>query len=176
MEENNPIHPSTIFGKNVRMGHYVVIEEGCEIGDDTFLGNFIVLRPNTKIGKNCSILSYVHTSGPCSIGDSVNLRYGVHITAGTVIESLVFIGGGTLTMNDRKIVWKRSDEIFVPNAPIIKRGARIGGGCIILPGVTVGENSQVAAGSIVTRDVPKGMLVMGSPARIVREVPLNEYL
>ena len=171
-----PIHPDTLFGENVRIGHYVIIEEGCEIGDDTFLGNFIVLRPHTKIGKGCSILSYVHTSGPCTIGDFVNIRYSTHISAGTIIEPLVFIGGGTLTMNDRKIVWKRSNEIFVPNAPIIKRGARIGGGCIILPGVTVGENSQVAAGSIVTRDVPMGMVVMGSPAKIVREVPREEWL
>jgi acetyltransferase-like isoleucine patch superfamily enzyme len=171
-----PIHPDVIFGKNVRIGHFVVIEEGCEIGDDTFLGNYVSLRPNTKIGKGCSILSYVSTSGPCLIGDFCNIRYYAHLTNGSVVESLVFIGPGVMTMNDRKIEYKRSNEKFSPNAPVIKRGARIGGSSIILPGVTIGENSQVAAGSLVTKDVPPRVVVMGSPAKIVRDVPPGEWV
>lgn len=170
----DPIHPDAIFGKNVRLGYYVVIEEECEIGDNTYIGNFCVMRPKTKIGKNCKIGHSTVFEGRGRLGDRITIMPHAQICLDAVIEDDVFLGPMYIGLNTKRIAHGRGKAIYSP--PIIKRAARIGGGVIVMPGVVVGENSLVGAGALVTKDVPDRAIVMGMPARIVGQVPEKEIL
>lgn len=170
-----PIHPTVKIGKDVRLGHYIVIEEGCEIGDGTFIGNFCVLREGTRIGKRCVIGHGTVFEGKCVIGDRVLIHAQCHITKGVVIEDDVFIAPMFVGANTPRIVHGRKYPLEL-KPYCIRRAARIGVGVVVLPGVTIGENALVGAGSVVTKDVPDRAIVMGVPARVVGEVPDDELL
>ncbi len=153
-----------------------IISESASIGEGTKLGNFIFIRDNTRIGKNCILGSYVDIEGDVTIGDNVSLQSGCYITRGVVIEDEVFCGPRVITMNDKKMTYRRPSLTFVRNAPRISRGARVGGGCVLLPGTTIGENALVGAGSVVTKDVPPRVIVVGNPARVVGNVREDEII
>lgn len=129
----------------------VVIASGTRIGSMTLIHQGAEIGAGTTIGSHCNICS-------CKIGDRVSIQTACHITRGVVIEDDVFVGPGVVTLNDKLTGGEMS-------FPRICRGARVGGGSVILPGVTIGENAVVGAGSVVTRDVPAGQTVVGNPAR-----------
>lgn len=170
-----PIHPDVIFGKNVRVGHYVVIEEDCEIGDGCFIGNNTVVRAGCIFGNHCVVGHNVVFEANSKFGNHVTINAQCHMTQGIIVEDEVFFGPGVITMNTRHICYGRKiPRIYEP--PIVKRASRIGGGSKILPGVIIGENALVAAGSVVTKNVPNGAIVMGVPAKVVGMVAKNELL
>ncbi len=156
------IHPGTKFGKNVRLGFGVVIEEGCEIGDDTMLANYCVLRPFTKIGKNCKIGHFFVSEGWNSIGDNVRIGPYSIVTFKCIVEDDVFIAPQFLALNDKKAGRSTREEL---RAPIIKKGARIGGAVTVNPGVVVGEDCLVGSHSLVNKDVGCGDLAYGVPSK-----------
>ena len=157
-------------------GQNCVIFTDVLIGETTRLGNFVMIRSNTRIGERCTIGSYVDIEGDVVIGDGVSLQSGCYITRGVVIEDDVFCGPRMITMNDKRICHARPVLKFERSAPRILRAARVGGGSVLLPGVTVGENAFVGAGSVVTRDVPDRAIVVGNPARVVGEVREEEII
>jgi UDP-2-acetamido-3-amino-2,3-dideoxy-glucuronate N-acetyltransferase len=157
-------------------GQHCVIFDGVEIGEGTRIGNFVFIREKTIIGKRCIVGSYVDIEGDVRIGDFVSLQSGCYITRGVIIENEVFCGPRIITMNDKPMTYRRPSLTFKRQAPRILRAARIGGGCILCPGVTVGENALVGAGSVVTRDVPDRMIVAGNPAVTIGSVPDNEII
>lgn len=157
-------------------GQFCVIFPDVTMGEGTRLGNFVLIRSNTVIGDDCTIGSYVDIEGEVTIGDHVSLQSGCYITRGVVIEDEVFCGPRVITMNDKRISHRRSALTFVRSAPRIRRAARIGGGSVLLPGVTIGINAFVGAGSVVTKDVPDGAIVAGNPARVVGTVRPEELL
>jgi len=157
-------------------GLFGVVFPDVTLGDGTRLGNFVMIRSNTVIGIDCTIGSYVEIEGDVVIGDRVSLQSGCYVTRGVVIEDEVFCGPRVITMNDKRITHRRPTMTFVRSAPRILRAARVGGGSVLLPGVTVGANALVGAGSVVTRDVPDGAIVAGNPARVVGTVPAEELL
>jgi UDP-2-acetamido-3-amino-2,3-dideoxy-glucuronate N-acetyltransferase len=157
-------------------GQHCVIFDGVEIGEGTRIGNFVFIREKTIIGKRCIVGSYVDIEGDVRIGDFVSLQSGCYITRGVIIENEVFCGPRIITMNDKPMTYRRPSLTFNRQAPRILRAARIGGGCILCPGVTVGENAVVGAGSVVTRDVPDRMIVAGNPAVTIGSVPDNEII
>jgi acetyltransferase-like isoleucine patch superfamily enzyme len=146
-------------------GQYCIISKREEIGKDTRIGNFVFIRENTIIGKGCTIGSYVDIEGDVRLGNFVSLQSGCYLTRGVVIEDEVFCGPRVLTLNDKRMTHRRASMIFERQAPRILRAARIGGGSVLCPGVTIGENALVGAGSVVTRDVPDRTIVVGNPAR-----------
>jgi UDP-2-acetamido-3-amino-2,3-dideoxy-glucuronate N-acetyltransferase len=108
------------------------------------------------------------------VGERVKLQTGAYITAWSLVEDDVFVAPGVTLTNDQTMGRRRAgDEL---RGAVLRRACRVGGGAVLLPGVEVGEEAFVAAGALVTRDVPARTLVMGVPARIVREVSQGELL
>jgi len=155
---------------------HCVVAEDARIGEGTRIGNFVLIRDNTIIGRDCLIGSYVDIEGDVRVGDFVSLQSGCYLTRGVIVEDKVFCGPRTVTLNDKSMTYGRPAMAFVRQAPRILRAARIGGGSVLCPGVTIGENAVVGAGSVVTRDVPDRMIVVGNPAEVVREVPPDQII
>lgn len=152
------------------IGEYCLIALDARIGGGTRVGNYVYIRGNTCIGEGCTIGSYVDIEGDVTIGSHVSLQSACYLTRGVVVEDEVFCGPRVITMNDKQMSYRRENLVFVRAAPRILRAARVGGGSVLLPGVTIGENALVGAGSVVTRDVPDFAIVVGNPARVVGTV------
>jgi len=166
---------STQFGENVKVGFGTVIEKRCVIGDNTIIGHNCVIRPNTIIGDNCIIGHCSVLEGDTVIGNRVVVHSQCHLTKYVTIEDNVWIGMMTIFTNTRTIVHGRNIPL-VFEKPIVRRGARIGAGTKLSPGVEIGENAFVGMGSLVTKNVPAKEMWFGSPAKYVRDVPENEWL
>jgi UDP-2-acetamido-3-amino-2,3-dideoxy-glucuronate N-acetyltransferase len=171
------IHESVKVGKDTRISETAIIEEGCEIGDGCFIGHYVVMRPNTKIGNRTMIGHLTVFEGECSVGDDCLVHAQCHVTKGAVIEDKVFIAPMFCGANDPDMVhMRRNGKPFIPKGYRIKKGARLGIGVLVLPGVTIGENSIVGVGSIVTKNVAPFSIVYGSPARIQGLVSQEEFI
>lgn len=142
------------------------IGPGAIIGDQAYVRERAVIGAGTVVGRGSCIDNDV------VVGARVRIQTGVYLTAYSVVEDDVFIGPCAMTTNDQTMA-RPGDDL---RGATLRRACRIGGAAVLLPGVEVGEEGFVAAGSVVTRDVPAGTLVMGSPARVVREVPASERL
>jgi acetyltransferase-like isoleucine patch superfamily enzyme len=171
------IHESVKIGKNTRVSETAVIEENCVVGDDCFIGHYVVMRPNTVIGNNTVIGHLTVFEGDCSVGSDCLIHAQCHVTKGAVIEDKVFIAPMFCGANDPDMVhMRRNGKQFIPTGYTIRRGARLGIGVLVLPGVTIGENSVVGVGSIVTKNVAPYTVVYGSPARIQGLVAKEEFV
>ena len=122
------------------------------IGKDTNIWQFCVVLPEAKIGENCNICSHCFIENDVIIGNNVTVKSSVQLWDGMRIEDNVFIGSNTTFCNDRHPKSRNKDWKLEP--VIIKKGASIGANATILPGVTIGENAMIGAGSVVTKDVP----------------------
>lgn len=148
------IAEDVVLGRNVTIRDFVNLY-GCEIGDNTKIGTFVEVQKGVRIGKNCKISSHTF------------------ICEGVTIEDDVFIGHNVSFINDR---YPRAtaggrlqtEDDWVVESTVVKRGASIGTSATILCGVVVGEDAIVGAGSVVTREVPTRAVVAGNPARILR--------
>jgi UDP-2-acetamido-3-amino-2,3-dideoxy-glucuronate N-acetyltransferase len=136
----------------------IEVQTDVQIGEGTRVGSFSLIHEGARVGENCTIVSHCNICR-CRIGNAVSIQTGCHITRGVVIEDGVFVGPGVITLNDPLVPGRAM------GAPTIRRGAKIGGGAVLLPGVTVGANATVGSGAVVTRDVPEGAVVVGNPAR-----------
>ena len=139
-----------------------------KIGSTTTVWQFVVILEHAVIGENCNINCHNFIENDVVIGDHVTIKSGVYIWDGIRIEDHVFIGPNVTFTNDKFPRSKEYPEEF--QRTLIKKGASIGAGAIILGGITIGEKAMVAAGALVTKDVPPYTLVMGSPARETRKL------
>lgn len=136
------------------------------IGAGTKVWQFVVILNGATIGENCNINAHCLIEGDVVVGNNVTVKCGNYLWDGLRIENDVFIGPNVTFTNDKFPRSKRYPEAFLPT--IVKRGASIGGGATILPGITIGEQAMVGAGAVVTKDVPPGSTVVGSPAQIIK--------
>jgi acetyltransferase-like isoleucine patch superfamily enzyme len=144
------------LGKNVRLVGFVNLY-GCEIGDDVKIGTFVEIQKGAKVGHRCKVSSHTF------------------ICEGVTLEDEVFVGHNVTFTNDRYPratangkLQTEADWVCLPT--LVKRGASIGSGAVLLCGITIGENSMIGAGSVVTRDVPPNTVVAGIPARVVKSL------
>ncbi len=150
------------------------IDEGCSIGQGTKIWHFSHIMEGAKIGENCSFGQNCNVAGGAVIGNNVKVQNNVSIYSGVEIEDDVFLGPScvfTNVKNPRAEISRRDKY----EKTFIKKGATIGANATILCGVTVGRYAFVAAGSVVTSDVPDYALVMGVPAKQVGSVGLEGF-
>ena len=133
------------------------------IGAGTRIWQFCVILPGASIGTECNICSHVFIENHVQVGDRVTVKNGVHLYDGLVLEDDVFVGPGVVFTNDRHPRSRVRPATFEQTR--VCRGASIGGGAVILPGVTIGEGAMVGAGAVVLHDVAPGQTVVGNPAR-----------
>lgn len=138
------------------------------IGDNTRIWQFTVVLKGAVIGSEVNLCAQCFVENDVKIGNRVTIKNGVQLWDGITIEDDVFIGPNVTFTNDKHPKSKHYPESFLKT--LVKQGASIGAGAVILPGVTIGSGALVAAGSVVTKSVPDMALVMGNPARVVREV------
>ena len=136
------------------------------IGDGTMIWQFCVVLKNAVIGENCNINCQVLIENEARIGNHVTIKPGVQIWDGVTLEDHVFVGPNVTFTNDRNPKSKNKD--FVLEKTWVKKGASIGGNATILPGITIGENAVIGAGSVVTKDVPDNETWVGNPAKKLR--------
>ncbi|MBN1603417.1 MAG: N-acetyltransferase [Chitinispirillaceae bacterium] len=154
---NHLISTNVKLGENVYIGLFVNMY-GCEIGYNTKVGAFVEIQKNAKIGNNCKISSHTF------------------VCEGVIIEDRVFVGHSVTFINDR-FPRSTNDDGLMKNESewsleptIVKEGASIGSGSVIMCGITIGRNAIVGAGSVVTKNVEPGTIVAGNPARYIRGV------
>ena len=152
----------TIIGKNAIIRSGTIIYCDVTIGDNFQSGHNVMIREKTKIGDRVAIGTSVIIEGSSVIGNDVSLQSMVYIPTDTVIGNHVFIGPNTVLTNDRY----PPTRIGGLKGPQIRDAAAIGANTTLLPGVCIGEGALVAAGAVVTRDVPAYKLAIGAPAKI----------
>jgi acetyltransferase-like isoleucine patch superfamily enzyme len=138
------------------------IGAGAIVGDQAFVRERAVIGAGSVIGRGSAVDNDV------LVGERVRVQTDVYLTAYSVVEDDSFVGPGVLTTNDSTMA--RHDEAYEVRGVTLRRACRVGGAAVITPGVEIGEEAFVAAGAVVTRDVPPRGVVMGVPARLVREV------
>ncbi|GIW99736.1 MAG: hypothetical protein KatS3mg111_3069 [Pirellulaceae bacterium] len=137
-----------------------------EIGCGTKIWQFCVVLQGAKIGSDCNICSHCFIESDVIVGDRVTIKNGVQLWNGTRIENDVFIGPNATFTNDKYPRSKNHD--FDCLGVIVRQGASIGAGAVILPGIEIGANAIVGAGAVVTEDVAADATVVGNPARRIR--------
>jgi len=148
------------IGKNSIIRSGTVIYCGVRIGDNFRSGHNVLIRENTAIGDNVLVGTNSVIDGDCRVGNNVSIQTNVYITRYTEVEDGVFLGPCSVTTNDKYM--KYGAQL---RGPQIKKNAKVGANCTILPGITIGEEVVIGAGTVVTRDVPPGEVVIGNPAR-----------
>ena len=129
------------------------------IGKNTNIWQFCVVLKGAKVGSSCNICSHCFIENEVVIGNNVTIKNGVYLYNGITVEDNVFIGPNATFCNDKYPKSKNKDFKLEPI--LIKKSASIGANATILPGVTIGENALIAAGSIITKDVPDNKVVKG---------------
>ena len=156
----------SFLGRNVVIRPGCILYEGIKVGDNVEFGHEALVRENTVIGDNTIIGSRVVIDGHSHIGSRTLLHSSAYICPYSTIGDGVFIGPGAVFAND-----KYANRLKVElKGPIIKDGACIGAGAVILPGVTVAEGSLIGAGAVVTRDTEPDTVYAGNPARKLKKV------
>jgi len=151
------VFAGTTLGRGVIVGDQACVRERCFLGDDVVIGRGSLVENDTTIGARTRV------------------QANAYITAYCTLEEDVFIAPCVVTTNDN-YMGRTEKRLDLLRGPTIRRGARIGGGAVLLPGIVIGEEAFVGAGAVVLDDVPARAVVVGNPARHIREVPDEELL
>jgi len=167
--------PGLVLGDGCRISAGAILSAGTLLGDGCVVGDLATVRERCTIGDGVVIGRGVCVENDTTIGARTKIQSNAYITAYCMLEDDVFIAPCVITTNDNFMGRTERRHELVKGA-VIRRGARVGGGATLLPAVEIGEEAFVGAGAVVLHDVPPRMLVVGSPARVLREVPADELL
>jgi acetyltransferase-like isoleucine patch superfamily enzyme len=151
------VFAGTRIGARVIVGDQACVRERCEVGDDVVIGRGALVENDTTIGTLTKI------------------QADAYVTAYSTLEDHVFIAPRVITTNDN-FMGRTERRHALRRGPTIRRGARVGAGAVLCPGVEIGAEAFVGAGAVVVGDVPPGVVVVGNPARVLRDVPADERL
>ena len=162
------------IGANVLIGGHVVIHAGVRIGDGARIGDHAQIRDRAQIGPGATIGSLSSVDPEVVVGPRASVQARCYLSAGTVVEEDAFVGPGVTLANDNTM--DRHAETMRLEGPLLRRACRIGAGVVVCPAIEIGEEAFVAAGAVVAKNVDPRSVVMGVPARSVREVPDEDLL
>ena len=145
--------------------HKAAICESQRVGDGTRVWAFVHILPGAIVGRDCNICDHVFIENDVIVGDRVTVKCGVQLWDGVRVQDDVFIGPNVTFTNDIFPRSRKRPDRF--EVTCLRRGGTIGANATLLPGISIGEDAMVGAGSVVTRSVPAGAIVSGNPARIV---------
>jgi acetyltransferase-like isoleucine patch superfamily enzyme len=167
--------PPAVIGDGSVVSTGAIVFAGAAVGARVILGDQSCVRERVTIGDDVVVGRGCLIENDTSIGAMTKIQAHAYITAYSTLEEHVFIAPCVVTTNDN---WMgRTDKRFGNvKGPTIRRGARIGGGAVLCPQVEIGEEAFVGAGAVVTKDVPPRVVVVGNPARTLRDVPTDELL
>lgn len=157
---NQQIAANVKLGRGVRIFGFTNLY-GCEIGDEAKVGTFVEIQKGAKIGARCKISSHSFICEGVELESEVFIGHGVMFT-NDLFPRATTDNGGLQTEADWKCI-----------KTLVKRGASIGSGATILCGITIGEKALIGAGSVVTKDVPPGAVVVGNPGRVIKQLPVS---
>ena len=165
--------PPTELADGVVVSTGAVVFAGSTVGPRSIVGDQSCIRERVQLGENCILGRGSLIENDTTVGAGTRIQAGAYITAYSTLEEDVFIAPCVVTTNDNYMgrTEKRREEM---RGPTIRRSARIGGGAIICPGVEIGMEAFVGAGAVVTKDVEPRKLVVGNPARVLRDVAPEE--
>jgi acetyltransferase-like isoleucine patch superfamily enzyme len=172
--KREPLPPAEI-GDGTIVSTGAVVFAGAKVGRACILGDQSCVRERVTIADDVVVGRGSLVENDTTIGGGTRIQAEAYVTAYSTVEENVFIAPCVVTTNDN-FMGRTEKRKALMKGPTIRRGARVGGGAILCPGVEIGEEAFVGAGAVVTKDVPPRALVVGNPARVLREVPDEELL
>jgi acetyltransferase-like isoleucine patch superfamily enzyme len=167
--------PPTRIGDGSIVSTGAIVFAGTSIGARVILGDQSCVRERVTIADDVVVGRGSLVENDTTIGAMSRIQADAYITAYSTLEEHVFVAPCVVTTNDN-FMGRTEKRLEAMRGPTIRRGARVGGGAILCPGVEIGEEAFVGAGAVVTKDVPPRVVVIGSPARVLRDVPEEELL
>lgn len=172
--KREPLPPAEI-GEGTIVSTGAIVFAGSQIGARVILGDQSCVRERVTVGDDVVLGRGSLIENDTTIGALTRIQADAYITAYSTLEEDVFVAPCVVTTNDN-FMGRTERRHELTRGPTIRRGARIGGGAVLCPGIEVGEEAFVGAGAVVTKDVPPRVVVVGNPARVIRDVPDEELL
>ena len=169
-----PLRPAEI-GDGTIVSTGAIVFAGSRIGARVILGDQSCVRERVTMGDDVVLGRGSLVENDTTVGAMTRIQAEAYITAYSTLEDHVFVAPCVVTTNDN-FMGRTERRHELRAGPTIRRGARIGGGAVLCPGVEIGAEAFVGAGAVVTKDVPPGVIVVGNPARVLRDVPADELL
>jgi acetyltransferase-like isoleucine patch superfamily enzyme len=167
--------PPTEIGTGTIVSTGAIVFAGSQIGARVILGDQSCVRERVIMGDDVVLGRGSLVENDTTIGAMTRIQAEAYITAYSTLEEHVFIAPCVVTTNDN-FMGRTEQRHALMKGPTIRRGARVGGGAVLCPGIEIGEEAFVGAGAVVTKDVPPRVIVVGNPARVLRDVPGDELL
>jgi acetyltransferase-like isoleucine patch superfamily enzyme len=170
--KREPLPPTTV-GAGTVISTGAIVFAGSELGAGCIVGDQACIRERVRLDDDVVVGRGSLVENDTTIGSGTRIQAEAYVTAYSTLEEDVFVAPCVVTTNDN-FMGRTERRKALMKGPTIRRGARVGGGAILCPGIEVGEEAFVGAGAVVTKDVPPGKVVVGNPARVLRDVPDDE--
>jgi UDP-2-acetamido-3-amino-2,3-dideoxy-glucuronate N-acetyltransferase len=170
-EKQVPCH----IGDGCILGTHTIIYANCTIGNHCLVADYASIRENVTVGEKNIIGRNATIENWCTIGNACKIETNAYITAYSTLEDYIFVAPGVVTSNDN-YVGRDPDRFNHFKGVTLKKGARLGAQVTVLPGKIIGEETFVAAGSLVTKDLEPRKVYMGSPAKMIKDVDIKQRL
>jgi acetyltransferase-like isoleucine patch superfamily enzyme len=167
--------PPLVVGDGARILACAVVFAGSRLGGGVIVGDQACVRERCELGDGVVVGRGSLVENDTTVGARTRIQANAYVTAYSTLEEDVFIAPGVVTTNDN-FMGRTEERLTHMRGPTLRRGARVGGGAVLLPGIEIGEEAFVGAGAVVLHDVPARAVVVGNPARQIREVPSGELL